>query len=123
MKVEVLKAKRRAKRKAHVRAKINGTLERPRLTVFRSLNEFYAQLIDDVDGKTLVSASTIDKDLRGQITKDMNKTAKCIFVGKALAKKAIEANINKVSFDRNGYIYHGRIKAFADAVRQGGIEF
>jgi large subunit ribosomal protein L18 len=123
MKVQYLKAKRREKRKAHVRSKIYGTLERPRLTIFKSLGQFYAQIINDVDGKTIVSASTIDKGIREQVTEGMTKKAKSVVVGNALAKRALEANINKVAFDRNGYIYHGRVKAFADAARQGGLEF
>lgn len=122
MKTQILKAKRRAKRKAHIRAKINGTSERPRLTVFKSLNEFYAQIINDVDGKTLVSASTIDKDLRAQVKSEMTKKEKSVLVGNAIAKRAIDANIKSVAFDRNGYIYHGRVKAFADAAREAGLE-
>lgn len=123
MKVQYLKAKRREKRKAHVRSKINGTNERPRLTVFKSLGHIYAQIINDVDGKTLVSASTIDKEIRESITAEMTKTAKSQLVGNAIAKRALAANINRVAFDRNGYIYHGRVKAFADAARQSGLEF
>lgn len=123
MKVQYLKAKRREKRKAHVRSKINGTNERPRLTVFKSLGHIYAQIINDVDGRTLVSASTIDKEIRESITAEMTKTAKSQLVGNAIAKRALAANINRVAFDRNGYIYHGRVKAFADAARQSGLEF
>ncbi|MDT3738927.1 MAG: 50S ribosomal protein L18 [Candidatus Kapabacteria bacterium] len=123
MKVQYLKAKRRTKRKAHVRAIITGTPERPRLTVFKSIGQIYAQIIDDVDGKTLVSASTIDKEVRSGIKDGMTKKAKSEVVGVAIAKRALEANIKKVAFDRNGYIYHGRVKALADAARQGGLEF
>lgn len=123
MKVQYLKAKRREKRKAHVRSKIFGSIERPRLTVFKSLGHIYAQIINDVDGKTLISASTIDKEIRNLITAGMTKKAKSEVVGVALAKRALEANIKSVAFDRNGYIYHGRVKAFADAARQGGLEF
>jgi large subunit ribosomal protein L18 len=123
MKVQYLKAKRRLKRKAHVRANITGTVERPRLTVFKSLSHIYAQVINDVDGKTIVSASTLDKEIRNLITDGMTKTAKSVVIGNAIAKRALEADIKKVAFDRNGYIYHGRIKAFADAARQGGLEF
>lgn len=123
MKVQYLKAKRRLKRKAHVRSSITGTLERPRLSVFKSTGQIYAQIINDVDGKTLVSASTIDKEIRTQLKEGLTKTAKSEIVGKAIAKRAIDANITKVAFDRNGYIYHGRVKALADAARQGGLEF
>lgn len=123
MKVQYLKAKRRLKRKLHVRSKISGTEERPRLTVFKSLGHIYVQIINDVDGKTIVSASTIDKELKNSITEGMTKTAKSQIVGSEIAKRALEANIKKVAFDRNGYIYHGRVKAFADAARQGGLEF
>lgn len=123
MKVQYLKAKRRTKRKSHVRATITGTPERPRLTVFKSIGQIYAQIIDDVDGKTLVSASTIDKEVRSEIKDGMTKRAKSEVVGVAIAKRALEANIKKVAFDRNGYIYHGRVKALADAARQSGLEF
>ncbi|GAB1372102.1 50S ribosomal protein L18 [Candidatus Kapaibacterium sp.] len=123
MKVQYLKAKRREKRKLHVRSKINGTAERPRLTVFKSLGHIYVQIINDVDGKTIASASTIDKDLRNSLKEGMTKTAKSELVGKTIAKRALEANITRVAFDRNGYIYHGRVKALADAARQGGLEF
>ena len=123
MKVQYLKAKRREKRKAHVRSKIFGSIERPRLTVFKSLGHIYAQIINDVEDKTLISASTIDKEIRNLITAGMTKKAKSEVVGVALAKRALEANIKSVAFDRNGYIYHGRVKAFADAARQGGLEF
>lgn len=123
MKVQYLKAKRREKRKAHIRSKINGTLERPRLTIFRSSSDIYVQLIDDVAGKTLVSASTIDKEIRTQLKEGMTKIAKSELVGNAIAQRAVVANITKVAFDRNGYIYHGRVKALADAARKGGLEF
>lgn len=123
MKVQYLKAKRREKRKLHVRSKINGTAERPRLTVFKSLGHIYVQIINDVDGKTIASASTIDKELRNSLKDGMTKTAKSELVGKTIAKRALEANITRVAFDRNGYIYHGRVKALADAARQGGLEF
>ena len=123
MKVQYLKAKRRDKRKAHVRKTITGTLERPRLSVFKSSSQIYAQIINDVDGKTLVSASTIDKEVRIQVKDGMTKTAKSELVGNAIAKRAKEANITTVAFDRNGYIYHGRVKALADAARQGGLVF
>lgn len=123
MKVQYLKAKRRAKRKAHIRSIIKGTEERPRLTVFKSLGHIYVQLINDVEGKTLVSASTLDKEVRNEIKEGMTKKAKSEIVGMTIAKKALAANITKVAFDRNGYIYHGRVKALADAARQNGLEF
>lgn len=123
MKVQYLKAKRREKRKAHVRSIVTGTVERPRLSVFKSASQIYVQIINDVDGTTLVSASTIDKEIRTQVKDGMTKIAKSEIVGKAIAQRAKDANITKVAFDRNGYIYHGRVKALADAARQGGLEF
>ncbi|MBX3043520.1 MAG: 50S ribosomal protein L18 [Candidatus Kapabacteria bacterium] len=123
MKVQYLKAKRRLKRKAHVRSQITGSAERPRLTVFKSESQIYVQIINDVEGKTLVSASSIDKEIRSEVKAGMTKTAKSVLVGNYIAKRAKEANITKVAFDRNGYIYHGRVKALADAARQGGLEF
>ncbi|MDX9789467.1 MAG: 50S ribosomal protein L18 [Candidatus Kapaibacterium sp.] len=123
MKVQYLKAKRRLKRKAHVRSKISGTNERPRLTVFKSIGEIYVQVINDVTGTTIASASSIDKEVKSMIKDGMTKTAQSQIVGDVIAKRAKQANITKVAFDRNGYIYHGRVKALADAARQGGLEF
>ena len=108
--------KMRAKR---VRAKISGTPERPRLNVFRSLNNIYAQVIDDVKGVTIAQASTLDKAVK---TKKSNKEA-AKEVGTLIAKRAIEKNIKTVVYDRGGYIYHGIIKELAEAAREAGLEF
>lgn len=118
-----LKYKRKARRKRSIKSKIRGTADVPRLTVFKSLNNIFVQLIDDNSSKTLVSASTIDKDIKGQINGEMNKTQKSILVGKLVAQRAIEKNITKVRFDRNGNLYTGRIKALADSAREGGLQF
>ena len=109
----------RARRHARVRRKISGTAERPRLCVYRSNTNLYVQVIDDVAGKTLVSASTLDKEVK---TKYANKEA-AKEVGALIAKRALEKNIKDVVFDRGGYIYHGVIKELADAAREGGLNF
>ncbi|CDE11136.1 50S ribosomal protein L18 [Clostridium sp. CAG:354] len=109
----------RARRHARVRRKISGTAERPRLCVYRSNANLYVQVIDDVAGKTLVSASTLDKEVK---TKYANKEA-AKEVGALIAKRALEKNIKDVVFDRGGYIYHGVIKELADAARNGGLNF
>ncbi len=123
MKIEAIKKKRRISRKFRVRKKITGTPDRLRLTVFRSLNHIYAQLINDVDGKTVVSASTIDPEAKGQIKPDMPKKKQSEVVGSLLAKRAIEKGVKKVTFDRNGYLYHGRVKELAEGARKAGLEF
>ena len=112
----------RVRRHRRVRAKISGTAERPRLNVFRSLGQIYAQVIDDVAGHTLVSASTIDRELRAQVT-DKNKTEAAKMVGALVAQRAQAVGIKTVVFDRGGYKYHGRIKALADGAREAGLEF
>ena len=99
-----------------------GTSQRPRLTVFRSNKNVYAQIIDDVAGRTLVAASTVDKALRGKVTYGGNRQAASV-VGRKLAENAIQAGIKKVVFDRNGYAYHGRIRELADAARKSGLQF
>lgn len=109
----------RKKRHMRIRSKLSGTSEMPRLCVFRSNANIYAQIIDDVSGNTLVSASSIEKDFEAGETK--KETAKK--VGIAVAKKAAEANIKTVVFDRGGYQYHGRVKELADGAREGGLEF
>ncbi len=108
----------RFKKKMRVRKRIQGTVERPRLTVFKSTSHLYAQLIDDVLGKTLVSCSTVEEKLTGSKNKDAAKK-----IGGELAKRAIAKNINAVVFDRNGYRYHGKIKELADAAREAGLKF
>ena len=115
--------KRRLRIKKTVRKRVFGSVERPRLTVYRSLDEIYGQIIDDVSGKTLVAISTNAKDVKEELTSAKSKVEKSTIVGKLLAKKAIEKNISAVVFDRNGYLYHGRVKAFADGAREGGLKF
>ncbi|EGL81999.1 ribosomal protein L18 [Caldalkalibacillus thermarum TA2.A1] len=119
---KVDKNKARKKRHARVRRKVFGTPECPRLNVFRSTKHIYAQLIDDMEGRTLVSASTLDKELRDKIEYGGNIEA-AQQVGALLAKRAIEKGYKKVVFDRGGYLYHGRVKALADAAREGGLQF
>lgn len=112
----------RKRRHRRIRNRISGTAERPRLNVFRSLDHIYAQVIDDVAGKTLVSASTVDKTLRVDMS-GKPKKEQATLVGKAIAERAKEVGISKVLFDRGGYLYHGRIKALADGAREGGLDF
>lgn len=115
---------RLARRRRHdrVRVKVNGTSSRPRLCVFRSLNHIYAQVIDDSQGHTLVAASTLDPEIRGD-TIGKSKTNRAELVGAMLAKRAKSNGIGEVAFDRGGYKYHGRVKALAEAARQGGLKF
>ncbi|GAB2695921.1 50S ribosomal protein L18 [Paenibacillus thermoaerophilus] len=116
------KNKARLKRHLRVRKKISGTAERPRLNVFRSSKHMYAQLIDDVKGVTLAAASTVDKELRDQISNGGNVES-ARKVGELIAKRAKEKGITTVVFDRGGYLYHGRVQALADAAREAGLEF
>ena len=109
----------RTRRHARIRRKISGTPERPRLCVYRSNTNLYVQIIDDVAGNTIVSASTLDKEVK---TKHANKEA-AKEVGALIAKKALEKNIKEVVFDRGGYIYHGVVKQLAESAREGGLEF
>lgn len=111
------KEERRIKIKKGIRGKVTGTTERPRLTVFRSNKQIYAQLIDDTTGKTLGAASSLKLDLKAPKKEVASK------VGEQIAKTAQEAGIQAVVFDRNGYLYHGRIKELADAARNGGLKF
>lgn len=113
-----VKAVAREKKKLRIRKRVTGTQERPRLCIFRSSKHVYAQVIDDVTGKTLAAASTLDTDG----VKGANKDA-CVAIGKEIAKRAAGINIKQVVFDRNGFLYHGRVKALADAAREGGLEF
>jgi large subunit ribosomal protein L18 len=110
----------RKKRHARVRAKLSGTSARPRLNVFRSNQHIYAQVIDDMNGVTLASASTIEKDLNLESTSNTEAAQK---VGELVAKRALEKGIEAVVFDRGGYLYHGRIQALADAARENGLQF
>ena len=109
-------------RHRRVRQKVTGTISRPRLCVFRSLNHVHAQLIDDSRNQTLVSMSTLDSQMRGK-TNGMVKTRKAEVVGTLLAEKALNKGIKQVVFDRGGYKYHGRVKALAEAARKAGLEF
>ena len=112
----------RYKRHHRVRLKVNGTNSRPRLCVFRSLNHIYAQVIDDAQAQTLVSASTLDPEIRND-TAGKSKTGRAELVGSLLAQRAVNKGISQVAFDRGGYKYHGRVKALAEAARQGGLKF
>ena len=112
----------RIRRHQRVRKTVTGSSERPRLNVFRSLKHIYAQVIDDSLGHTLISASTLDNDIRGQVD-GMKKTEAAELVGKVLAERALASGVTKVVFDRGGYKYHGRVKALAEAARKAGLEF
>ena len=112
----------RAKKHMKIRNRFSGTAERPRLAVFRSNNHVYAQVIDDVAGKTLVSASTLEKDIKAEL-KNTDDTDAATKIGEIVAKRALEKGIKAVVFDRGGYIYHGKVKALADAAREAGLEF
>ncbi|MCF6366104.1 MAG: 50S ribosomal protein L18 [Bacteroidales bacterium] len=115
------KRERRIRIRKRIRKKINGTVNSPRLSVFRSNKHIYVQLIDDIDAKTIVSASSGDKDIANQKVK--NKTEIASLVGKKIAEKAKDKKIATVLFDRGGYLYHGRVKALAEAARKGGLKF
>ena len=117
-----LKKKARLKRKKRIRKKLNGTKEQPRLNVFRSSKHIYAQIVDDTEGHTLVAASSMEKQVREQPKFD-NKVAAANFVGKLLAERATDKGIKRVVFDRNGFLYHGRVKAVSDGAREAGLEF
>ncbi|HHE72592.1 MAG TPA: 50S ribosomal protein L18 [Chloroflexi bacterium] len=122
MKPEVNRAKARARRHLHIRKRVQGTPERPRLNVFRSLNHIYAQVIDDTVGRTLTSASTIDREIREQIA-GLKKTEQARVVGRIVAERALAKGVKQVVFDRGGYKYHGRVKALAEAAREAGLDF
>ncbi len=112
----------RERRKLRIRKNVNGTAERPRLSVFRSARHIYAQVIDDTSGKTLAAASTLSKDLEGKLAED-NKVEAAKKVGTLIAKACKDKGITKIVFDRNGYLYHGRVSALAQAARDAGLEF
>lgn len=114
--------RQRKRRQYRVRKRLSGTPERPRLSIKRTHKHVYCQLIDDVAGTTLVSASTRDKELRGEVKSGGNKDGAAA-VGKAVAEKAVAAGVKSICFDRGSYRYHGRVAALADAVREGGISF
>jgi large subunit ribosomal protein L18 len=119
----VSRAKSREKRKRRVRNKVTGTPDRPRLSVFRSAKNIYAQIIDDTSFSTLVQISTISKDIRDTVQGKSGNKDGASMIGKLIAQKALEKGIKKVVFDRNGFLYHGRIKSLAEAAREGGLEF
>jgi large subunit ribosomal protein L18 len=112
----------RLRRHQRIRKTLAGTNEKPRLNVYRSLNQIYAQVIDDNIGKTLISASTLDDEIKAKI-KGMKKTEQAKLVGKSIAERTLALGIKQVVFDRGGYKYHGRVKAVADAAREAGLEF
>lgn len=114
------KTARRQRIRYGIREKISGTPQKPRLAVFRSNNDIYVQLIDDIHSATLTAASTKDKDIKAQ---PGTKTEKSKLVGAAIARKAVELGVKEVIFDRSGYLYHGRVKSVADGAREGGLQF
>ena len=116
------RSKVRAKKHLRIRNRFSGTAERPRLAVFRSNNHMYAQIIDDTVGNTLVSASTVQSDVKSEIEKTNNVDA-AAYLGTVIAKKALDKGIKTVVFDRGGFIYQGKVKALADAAREAGLEF
>lgn len=113
----------RKRRHRRVRRHVSGTPERPRLNVFRSAMHIYAQIIDDTRGHTLASASTLDPEVKAQLSNGLKKVDEARIVGRILAQRALAQGIKKVVFDRGGYKYHGRVKALADGAREGGLEF
>ncbi len=119
---EINRSEARQRRHERVRKNVIGTSGRPRLNVFRSLNQIYAQIIDDDRGHTLAAASTMDPELRDQVKK-VSKMEQAKLVGGLIARRALAKGVNRVVFDRGGYLYHGRVKALADAAREGGLEF
>jgi len=118
--MKLSKQDRRQRLRFRIRKTVTGTVQRPRLAVFRSNKEIYAQLIDDESGKTITSASSRDKDLDAS---KANKVEAAKLVGKAIAEKAVKAGVDTISFDRGGYLYHGRVKSLAEGAREGGLKF
>jgi len=114
------KSQRRLRIKNRIRKVVSGTEARPRLSVFRSNKEIYAQIVDDVTGKTIVSSSSRDKDISSS---KGNKVEIAALVGKSIAEKAVKAGVETISFDRGGYLYHGRVKSLAEGAREGGLKF
>jgi large subunit ribosomal protein L18 len=117
------KVANRKRLKKHIRLRITGTPERPRLSVYRSLRHVYAQIIDDTTGTTLVSVSDLSKDVKGSLAETKGQIAVGQQIGLLAAKKALEKNISQVVFDRSGYLYHGVVKAMAEGARKGGLKF
>lgn len=118
-----IKRMKRKRKKLRIKSKIMGTAERPRLAVFRSSKNIYAQLIDDVKNQTLTGISTRSPDLKKEVTKVKDKTSAAKLVGKSIAEKAKSLNIKTVVFDRSAYLYHGRVKALAEGARENGLKF
>ena len=118
--MKLSKQDRRQRLRFRIRKTVSGTVQRPRLAVFRSNKEIYAQLIDDVSGKTITAASSRDKDIDAS---KANKVEAAKLVGKANAEKAVKAGVDTISFDGGGYLYHGRVKALAESAREGGLKF
>ena len=118
--MQLSKQDRRQRLRFRIRKTVTGTVQRPRLAVFRSNKEIYAQLIDDENGKTITSASSRDKDVDAS---KANKVEAAKLVGKAIAEKAVKAGVDTISFDRGGYLYHGRVKSLAEGAREGGLKF
>jgi large subunit ribosomal protein L18 len=116
---------RRQRIKYRIRRRVNGTTERPRLTIFRSVSHMYVQVVDDASGKTIASASTVEPTVKGALTKKATggNVAGAKAIGKTIAERLIEKGVKRVVFDRNGFLYHGRVKAVADAAREAGLEF
>ena len=114
------KYERRARLRSRIRKTVQGTESRPRLAVFRSNKEIYAQIIDDVNGKTITAASSRDKGIDAS---NVNKVEAAKLVGKAIAEKAVKAGVETIAFDRGGYLYHGRVKSLAEGAREGGLKF
>ena len=119
---KIKRNEKRVKRHGRARQKIKGTAQRPRLNVFKSSNHIYAQVIDDVNGETIVSASTLDKELKGKLSSTQNKEAAKL-VGETVGKRAIDKGIEEVVFDRGGNIYHGRVQELAEGAREAGLKF
>lgn len=113
----------RLRKKKHIRKVVFGTAEKPRLVVFKSLKHIYAQLVDDTSAKTITGVSSLSQDLKDEIAAAKNRTEVSKIVGKGIARKARGMNLEKVVFDRNGYLYHGRVKAVAEGAREGGLKF
>ncbi|MCG2418432.1 50S ribosomal protein L18 [Aequorivita sp. F47161] len=114
------KYERRERLRMRIRKTVEGTESRPRLAVFRSNKEIYAQIIDDVNGRTIIAASSRDKDIDAS---KVNKVEAAKMVGKAIAEKAVKAGVETIAFDRGGYLYHGRVKSLAEGAREGGLKF
>lgn len=115
--------KARIKRHQRIRKNLHGTLERPRLAVYKSLHHIYAQIIDDLSGKTLISASTVEPEAKKKIKGSSGNTESAKVIGKLIAERALAQGVKQVVFDRGGHIFHGRVAALAEAAREGGLEF